>query len=166
MRISVTEAQPSRIRARPTILMRVVAGCWFAVTGLVPAFVSFLMTSWLHNHAIGSGVFVGFVIIPIPIFALCGSVIGAPILHESQGRGDYAALRGAGVAAISITLYVLTWALIETFRSNKPDLGGLVFITLYLTVFWGVVRIVPIVIIGGFSGWILYRCRFAFVSDS
>jgi hypothetical protein len=142
--------------------MRLVAGCWFAVAGFIPALVSFLVTSW-DFHPIGSFVFVGFVIIPIPIFALCGAVIGAPILSESQGRTNYAALRGAAVAALSITLYVLTWAIIETLGSMKPDLGGLVFITLYFMVFWGVVRFVPIIIISAFAGWLLYRCKFAFV---
>jgi hypothetical protein len=108
----MSEAKPPLTKTRSGILMRLVAGCWFAVTGFIPAFVSFLMTSWLHNHAIRSGVFVGFVLIPIPIFALCGSVIGAPILSESRCRADYAALRDAAVAALSITLYVFIWAII------------------------------------------------------
>jgi len=153
------------MRARTTISMRLVAACWFAVTGFIPALVSFLLTSW-HHHAIGSRVFVGFVILPIPIFALCGSVIGAPILCESRGRAEYAALRGAAVAALSITLYLLTWGTIETLRSVNPDLGLLVFATLYFTAFWGAVRFVPIVIIGALAGWLLYRCKFAFLSNS
>jgi hypothetical protein len=161
----VSEGKRSLMRARPTILMRLVAGCWFAVTGFIPAFVSFLVTSWVH-HPIGSLVFVKSAIIPIPIFALCGAVIGAPILYESRGRPEYAALRGAAVAALSMTLYVLAVAIIETLRSMKPDLGGLIFITLSITVFWAAVRFVPILIIGALAGWLLYRCRFACLSDS
>lgn len=155
----------SLMRARPTILMRLVAACWFAVTGFIPALIWFLATAWVH-HPIGSFVFVKAAITPIPIFALCGGVIGTPILYESRGRAGYAALRGAAVAALSLTLYVLALAIIETSSASIPSLGSLVYITLYFMIFLGVVWFVPIIIIGAVSGWLLYRCRFACLSDS
>lgn len=149
-------------RAKYNLKARLVAGCWFAVTGFIPAFISFLATSW-SNFPIGSRVFLGFVIIPIPIFALCGSVIGAPILYESRGRGDYAGLRGATVAALSLTLCVLVFAVIATLGSRTPDLGGLVVVTFYFMFFWAAIRFLPIIIIGAFAGWLLYRCRFTYL---
>jgi len=105
------------------------------------------------------------VIVPVPLFALCGWVIGAPILYETRGRGEFAALRGAAAAALSTTLFILTWAIIETLRSESPGLGDLVFATLYIVVFWGVVRFVPIIIIGALAGWLLYLCRSRVVTN-
>ncbi|MEK6282086.1 MAG: hypothetical protein AABN95_17155 [Acidobacteriota bacterium] len=65
------------------------------------------------------------------------------------------------MAIASFALYVLTWAIMETLRSRKPDLGGLVFALLYITVFWAIIRLLPITIIGAVAGWLLYRCKLA-----
>ena len=158
----ITQQQPHPLRrAKAGMKMRLLAGLWFAVTGFVPALVSFLATSW-RFQPIGSRVFVGFVIIPIPIFALCGAIIGAPILSQPQrdSGAAFAALRGIVVAALSFMLYVSTWAAIETLADYRPGVllfGGIVF---YIMAIWGSLRLFVITMIGALSGWLLYRVRF------
>lgn len=162
MKVRIADEQPgaeeSLRRGRPTVLMRLVAGLWFGVTGFLLAVISFLVTSWI-SYPIQSRVFVISTVAPAAIFGLFGSIIGARIIFMPQAHSTaaLAALLGAAVAALSFALLVLGVSAIETLRSSKPDLGGFVFLVWYLMALGGSLRLFPAVIIGALSGWLLYR---------
>jgi len=85
----ISEYQSDPLRGRkPTMLMRVVAGFWFAVTGFVPALIYFLATSRSSRFPLESRVLFGFLIIPTASFALCGAMIGDIKPFFSTWLGD------------------------------------------------------------------------------
>ena len=156
----MNEGKLSHIRAKPTILMRVVAACWFALTGFIPALLSFLAT-WWKSYSIGSRLFFGFVLVPTLVFAVCGATIGARILSRERvaSSATHAMGCGAAVAGLSLGFYVLGWAMLEVMTADSPGpllFAGTVF---YLMALWASIRMVPLILIGAFSGWMLSQLK-------
>ena len=144
--------------------MRLVTACWYAMTGFIAALFSFLVSSWKF-HALGSRVFVGFVIVPTVVFALCGATIGSRTLYEKGTSSAKVAMgSGGAVAATSLVLFIFGWATVEVLRAENP--GPLLFvgIVFYLTALWGSIRVIPLILIGVFSGWLLHLLKPRFMN--
>ena len=134
------------------------------MTGFVLALISFLASSGKF-YSIGSKVFFGFVIVPSAIFALCGATIGVRTLDSERGRsGTILSMGwGAAVAAISFVLFILGWAIVELMAADRPDPWLFVGIGFYLMAFWGSIRLVPLLLIGILSGWLLHLLKLRFM---
>jgi hypothetical protein len=111
--------------------------------------------------------FFGFVIVPSAIFALCGAAIGAGTF-KSQQWGVSAALAmvgGGAVAALSLVLFILGWAVFEVTAAERPDAWLFVGMIFYLMALWGSIRLVPVILVGVFSGWLLHLLKLKLWSD-
>jgi hypothetical protein len=140
------------------MLMRLVAGLWFAVTGFLLGLISFMATSWTF-HPIQSREFAIFAVVTTALFGLFGAVIGGGVVFMPRvpSAGTLAAARGAVVAALAFALYILGVTGNTFLNSIKPDWAGFVFGVFYLTAVWGSFGLIPCMMIGALSGWMLYR---------
>ena len=145
--------------------MRLVTACWYAMTGFIASLFSFLVSSWKFN-SIGSRVFVGFVIVPTVVFALCGATMGSRTLHSVKGTSSARVAMGSGgaVAATSLVLFIFGWAAVEVLRAENPGLLLFAGMAFYLMALWGSIRLVPFILIGIVSGWLLHLLKPRFMN--
>jgi hypothetical protein len=119
-------------------MRRLIAGCWFAATGIVSGAISFLaVRSW--ELPITQGDIIIYVILPTMMSALCGATIGAQILSKppAQRSKSAAVVRGAIVGTLSFLVFVLSLEVAELSGVEGPKVILFFGFFLYIMLIWG-----------------------------
>jgi hypothetical protein len=141
--------------AKPTLVMRLMAGLWFSITVGIVAF------SWvyLEKPPRDLPIFLWFVILPTVIAGLCGWTLGAPILLGLEAHATLmAALRGVTTFSICFAILVVIIALRATLATSR-EFSHFLGLVIWVIVFWALNKVIGVVIIGAVAGLVLYRCR-------
>ena len=71
---------------------------------------------------------------------------------------------GGAVAATSLVLFIFGWAAVEVLRAENPGLLLFAGMAFYLMALWGSIRLVPFILIGIVSGWLLHLLKPRFMN--
>ena len=160
---SLNHGEATHRGAKPTFLMRLVAGIWFAaVFGILAAgYLAYLLGSdWNLESVIRSTDGLYRIIAPTTVGGVCGSLFGAAILTDSRRyRTSTAVLRGMLVGIVCVTSYVGFWALEGTLYGTRREFTEFVWLVTYIGLSWGWIAAVPAAIIGALGGLLLYCSR-------
>ena len=143
-----------------TIKQRAYAGMWFMAAGIVPVlYVSSLFLSFPsgfsgEQNSLDVEFALWFMIIPLLITGMMGSLFGASILDTQKVRSGWrAALRGLLVAIVAFllsTVLISVWIASDEYQSFVPTLIMMFGVGL-MVVGW------LVAITGVFAGWLLYQ---------
>jgi hypothetical protein len=139
-----------------TLKRRAYAGMWFMAAGLVPFLYRLpdLLPTALSSLTLE---LVGFILVPVLVTGLIGSLLGAGILDPYKVRnGWHAAFRGFIIAALSFLLSAILISAWDVSNNEYESFVNLLFMMLIvgtMVIGW------MAVIVGTFAGWLLYQLR-------
>jgi len=139
-----------------TIKQRALAGFWFMAAAaliIVPIFNSTADLSHFLDF------FIWFLVSPLLISGLVGSLLGTSILDAQRARSGWrAALRGLLIAVIAYLLYAIVLSAWEGYANHGAFSSGEAFTRMLLMVLiWGAIFFGWVVaIVGALAGWILH----------
>src|SRR6185369_9808268 len=115
------DKQSSESFAKPTLLMRLAAGLWFALAfGVLELsyFAYLLGPSWNLKIILSSTYGLYRIIAPASVAGICGSLLGAAILAGSRPKQLlFAASQGMAIGILCTVSHIGFWALEETLAS-------------------------------------------------
>ncbi len=130
------------------------ASLWFAVAGLIVPTLWFLLAT-LKRGDIVSAVLYG--VLPVVAAAIAGALLGTPIVCSAQAMSARRAIeRGVGVGLLAVAIFVPLFAMCYagTARQGIVYVPALMGVVAVMCVF---VAGIPIALIAGTAGWLLYR---------
>ena len=143
-----------------TIKQRAFAGLWFMAAAallIAPIILPFAMSAEASPHSLDY--FIWFLLSPLLITGLVGSLLGASILDTQSTRSWWrAALRGLLIAVIAYLLYAVVLSMWEGYANHGAFSPGEAFTRMLLVVLmWGAIFFGWVVAaIGAFAGWLLH----------
>jgi len=140
-----------------TLKQRAYAGMWFMAAALIPLL--FIIGNFLlvasESHTLE--VVIWFMIIPLLISGLLGSLIGAGILDPFKvTSGWHAAFRGFVISVLSFLLSSILISAWDAYNNEYTSFIGTLFMMLVIgsmVIGW------LAAIVGTFAGWLLYQHR-------
>ena len=145
-----------------TIKQRALAGFWFMASAallIIPIFIFMVEPSPFRNNV------VWFLLAPLLIGGLVGSLLGASILDAQRVRSGWrAALRGLLIAAIAYLIYAFILSAWTGFTNHGGLSFGAAFGRTIVLILVGGVLVFGwmVVLVGAFAGWALHLISASF----
>ncbi|HVG35391.1 MAG TPA: hypothetical protein VM911_20155 [Pyrinomonadaceae bacterium] len=140
-----------------TLKQRAYAGMWFMAAALIPLLFIIWNFLFLASESHTLELVIWFMIAPLLISGLLGSLVGAGILNPYKvTSGWHAALRGF---IISVLAFLLSSILISAWDSYNNEYTSFIGTLFMMLVVGSMVIGWLATIIGTFAGWLLYQRR-------